>query len=228
MLNRSHTAKPTTARATTLITAALMSLTAGVSADVLFDNGVRDVSGSTIAPFHPVNLLPDGSGTATFQRFTVGDAAGWSLDSISYLGRNGLNPEPDSNAIMLASLYAWTGSVGTLGPAIGAAIIEFANTGQVIGDPVWIVGDYSGIELAQGEYVIGARGLDAFSDVAWSHALIGDDAIGPTAIGLNLVSGDTVVRGAAATLLIEGTVLPAPATIPLFAGMGLLAGRRRR
>lgn len=192
------------------------------TADILFDTGVRMSGDQPAGIYHPVSSAPDGSGYETYQPFTV-QPGGWDLSTIGFFGRVAEDAGPGANGIMFVTVHAWSGTLGTLGAPIDAAIIEFANTDEPQSEPIWFAGDFSGTHLDAGSYVVRARGLDSFSDVLWHHG-----GSGPTAIGLRLSDGEILPRGASAAVVINGLAVPAPGSIVLLVGAGVCVGRKRR
>ena len=190
--------------------------------DVLFDNGVRMIGGNIAEIYHPVTAAPDGSGFDTYQPFSVTDAGGWSVDTIGFFGRRDENHGVDANGLMHVLLYAWTGSVDTLGSAIAGANIAFADVSDPDTGPIWVTESFGGLNLAAGDYVIRAQGLDSFSEVAWHHG-----ETGPNAIGVQLSDGQAFPRGASAAVRINGTVIPAPAGSLVLLSLATAARRRR-
>ncbi len=193
----------------------------GASGDVLFDTGVRMIGGDIAEIYHPVTAAPDGSGFDTYQPFVIADAGGWDIDSMSFFGRRAENHGPDANGIMAVKIYAWTGSVDTLGGAIMGTIVEFADVSDPDTGPVWITQPFGGAHLPAGEYVLRAQGVDSFSEVAWHHG-----AAGPTALGVQLSDGTVFPRGTSAAVRIDGTVIPAPAGSLVL--VSLVAALRRK
>ncbi len=192
------------------------------SGDVLFDNGVRMIGGDIAEIYHPVTAAADGSGFDTYQPFSIPDAGGWDIDSLSFFGRRDANHGPDANGIMHITVHAWTGSVGSLGSALAGLNIEFADVSDPDTGPVWITQSLGGLHLPAGDYVIRAQGVDSFSEVAWHHG-----ATSPNAIGVQLSDGAVFPRGASAAVRIEGAVVPSPAGSVAIVSLAAFARRRR-
>jgi len=196
---------------------------AAAAGDVLFDNGVRMIGGDIAEIYHPVSAAPDGSGFDTYQPFSVTDAGGWDVDSMSFFGQRDANHGPDANGIMHITVYAWTGSIGSLGSPLAGANIEFADVSDPDTGPVRITQSLGGLHLPAGDYVIRAQGIDSFSEVAWHHG-----ATGPNAIGVQLSDGQVFPRGASAAVRINGTVIPAPAGAYVLLSLAAAPRRRRQ
>ncbi len=190
--------------------------------DQLLDYGIEMEGGDVVAVYSSVAGTNQLDGFSVYQPFDVTDASGWSIDTVSLFGRHpGYSDVP--NADIVLSIYAWGGSLDDIGPALATTTMSMPNLPDIFDPGEWVDFDFGGLVLGQGSYILGADPLNADTWALWHNG-----ATGPEALVQRATDGFVFPQGTSLATRVNGSVVPAPASLALLGVGGLLAGRRRR
>lgn len=182
---------------------------------------VCDASASMLVDYRPASVNSTGYAVGTsfyqweiYQSFSVTDAAGWHLDSISLGGFRSAGVNSGDVLVEVAK--------DATSAALASTMLTITNTNA--GANAYVSGAIDVNLMGNTSYVLRVKSgsTSPYTDVGIYYG-----ANGPAAVSKN-ASGFTRTQATAIAATIEGSVVPAPASAAVLAVGGLVARRRRR
>lgn len=238
--------------------AAGLLLSSAASADILFNNGplvTHPDAGPSGVDVSMASAIPNAGGsnvTATIWRadnFAVG-GPGWTVSTISTFAYDTANPTPrwTSAQIQIRSGTPGGAVVGSAAASWGLAGINrtfngvLTNTDRQLS---MITADFGSLELAPGTYWMTLSIVNSAGANSWFPYVMDIDPNNPgnpiTRVGNSMVSTDSGVTWGAGTVttggwnqqpevsfLVNGNLVPEPASAMAVLGLGVLLLRRRK